>query len=113
MASIHGIFLVEPFYILGALTSNIGNKQFGFVALITVGILWVQIAKAFRSVTRPKKATVETEDGSKVEGKLITLSKPNWLVRFIKRAFWLLLNLVPVAYLWYMFALEIKVDLPF
>lgn len=107
------IFLIEPFYILGALTSNIGNKQFGFVALVAVGVLWVQIAKVLRSAARPKTVTVETKDGNKVEGRLTTVPKPNWLIRFLKKTFWLTLNLVPVAYLWYMFALAIGVESPF
>lgn len=97
-------FVLEPYFIIAALTTHTGNATVGYVALVIVAFGWIDFVRIMRRTSKkPTSAKVVTADGHRVEGMVAEideeLPKVNWFTLNVRRVFYAL----PVVYLWYIF----------
>jgi hypothetical protein len=108
-------WIIEPVFVLSALSGQIGNQTIAYGVLAVVGTKWMSsIYSIFFKKKKTEKAqaglmTVVTADGRPVEGTLVGVDEEirlgNPIVRNAKIAFFAL----PTLYLWYLFAVSIHV----
>ena len=100
--------IVEPLAVIAALTGKIGFQPLAYAMLAIIAIKWLWAAKVLLTSKKKSVATVQTPDGEKIKGtvvsdEVIKLGNPVW--SFAKRFFFFL----PTLYLWYMFLVVIGI----
>ncbi len=103
-------FVIEPLYVLSALSAKVGNQPIAYVTLLIIGISWVRLVRNFTKKEKKQgNVLVITSEGKKVEGAIIEVDKENQLgnpVWFHTRRFFFAL---PEVYLWYLLLVAIHV----
>jgi hypothetical protein len=104
-------FIAEPFAVIAAVVNKIGYQPLAYAMLAVVALSWIVSVYRFskRNTKTGVRGTVETDEGKKVDGKIVEVDKelelgnPVW--NWVQRIFFF----TPDLYLWYMFLVIIGV----